>query len=234
MSEREQANMSEIPVQAPTRGAHEAGEEYDDQDTGAQDAGAQEAGEQETAEQPTADYGSAGSDVDLDSDPFADDLSKELTHAAPKKWINRTTLVVGGLVLIVGGFLGGVQVQKHYGKTSTASPASAFANLRAAGGFTGRNGEGFPAGGRPNGGASTAPTAAPAQTGTVKLVDGSTIYVTLADGTILTVSTSKSTKVSVATTSKLGALKAGQKITVVGSTPDSSGNVKATAVTASK
>ena len=84
--------------------------------------------------------------VDLSADPFADDLTAELAAAAPKPWHNRATVVLGALVLIVGGFLGGVQVEKHYGKTTTAANARAalsqFANARGGAGGTGGFGRG--------------------------------------------------------------------------------------------
>jgi hypothetical protein len=210
---------NDIPVQSQTRGAHEA-EDTVDYDYAAADV--------------NLDPNHA--DVDLDSDPFADDLSKELSHAAPKTWINRTTLVVGGLVLIVGGFLGGVQVQKHYGKSSSTAATPNLAQLRsqfARGGEGGFGGGGFAGGGSgtPTGRASAAPAA---QTGKITLVDGSTIYVTLPNGTVLTVTTNSGTKVSVATSSKVSALKKGQTVTITGGTPDSTGKLTATSVTATK
>jgi hypothetical protein len=198
---------NDIPVQSQTRGAHEASDEY--------------------AYEPTT-------DVNLDSDPFADDLSKELSHAAPKTWVNRTTLVIGGLVLIVGGFLGGVQVQKNYGKSSSASTTPNLAQLRSQFGRGGEGGNAAAGGGFPGAGTGTRGAAPAPQTGKITLVDGSTIYVTLSDGTVLTVSTSSKTQVSVATTSKVSALKKGQTVTIVGSTPDSTGKVTATSVTATK
>ncbi|HEY1487063.1 MAG TPA: hypothetical protein VGF84_13230 [Micromonosporaceae bacterium] len=200
---------NDIPVQSQTRGAHEASDEY--------------------AYEPTT-------DVNLDSDPFADDLSKELSHAAPKTWVNRTTLVIGGLVLIVGGFLGGVQVQKSYGKSSSTSATPNLAQLRSQFGRGGEGGNAAAGGGFPGAGTGATGTrgAATPQTGKITLVDGSTIYVTLSDGTVLTVSTSSKTQVSVATTSKVSALKKGQTVTIVGSTPDSTGKVTATSVTATK
>jgi Cu/Ag efflux protein CusF len=182
-------------------------------------------------------------DVDLDSDPFADDLSKELAAAAPKRWANRATVVIGALALVVGGFLGGAQVQKHFG-TSTSAPAAgrggAFGggNLGAArgGGFggTGTGGTGTGAatgtgagiGTGARGGAAGTPTS-----GTIKLVDGDTIYVQLANGDIVTVKTTGSTKVSIASSGKLSSLKTGEKVSVAGAA-DSSGTVTATTVTA--
>jgi hypothetical protein len=167
------------------------------------------------------------SDVDLSSDPFADDLTHELAVAAPKHWRNRATLVIGGLVIIVAGFLGGIQVQSHYGTTGTASSTAGPAGF-GGGTFPGREG----ATGTGAGGASSgATTAADTTTGTIKLIDGSTIYVQLANGDVVTVKTSTKTSVSVAASSTASKLKAGQKVTV-GGAADSSGNVTATTVTA--
>jgi hypothetical protein len=179
--------------------------------------------------------------VDLSADPFADDLTAELAAAAPKRWHNRATLVLGAVVLIVGGFLGGVQVEKHYGKTTTAANArtalSQFANARGGAGGTGGFGRGGATGGTGTGGgtASAAPstasggTSAQTNTGKITLVDGSTIYVTLASGDVLTVKTTSATKVTVGAVSKVSGLKAGQSVTVTGPT-DSSGDVTATSI----
>ncbi len=220
---------SEIPNQAPSttvttapRGAH-AVDDIDFADGFASGNNAREA-------------------VDLSADPFADDLTAELEAAAPKPWRNRATVVLGALVLIVGGFLGGVQVEKHYGKTTTAANARAalsqFANARGGAGATGGFGRGGATGGTGTGGtASAAPSTASGgttgqtNTGKITLVDGSTIYVTLASGDVLTVKTTSATKVSVGSVSKVSGLKAGQSVTVTGPT-DSSGNVTATAITA--
>jgi hypothetical protein len=181
--------------------------------------------------------------VDLSADPFADDLTAELEAAAPRPWRNRATVVLGALVLVVGGFLGGVQVEKHYGTTTTAANARAalsqFANARGGAGGSGGFGRGGGTGGTGTGGgtASAAPstgsggTSAQTNTGKITLVDGSTIYVTLASGDVLTVKTTSATKVSVGSVTKVSGLKAGQSVTVTGPT-DSSGNVTATSITA--
>jgi hypothetical protein len=194
--------------------------------------------------------------VDLSADPFADDLTAELEAAAPKPWRNRATVVLGALVLIVGGFLGGVQVEKHYGQTATpanarANAASPFARGGAGetGGFgrgggtggTGTAGGGSSApstaaggtatGGTATGGTATGVTATQTNTGKITLVDGTTIYVTLASGDVLTVKTTSATKVSVGSVTKISGLKAGQSVTVTGPT-DSSGNVTATSIAA--
>jgi len=233
--------MSDIPTQAQSRGAHSSDDAaYDTADFEVSDADAAH----DAPFEPEGGYVDPPSGVDLDSDPFADDLTKELAHAAPKTWFNRTTMVIGGLVLIVGGFLGGIQVQKHYGSSaSTNTLANARANAASlfgrggaggTGGFGGTGGLGGTGGTGTAGGAGRGTaTAAAAQTGKITLVDGSTIYVTLANGNVLIVTTNSSTKVSVSTTSKVSALKAGETVSV-GGTPDSSGNVTATSVTATK
>jgi hypothetical protein len=169
-------------------------------------------------------------------DPARDGLSAELAAAAPKKWWNKGTVGLGVAVLLMGGFLGGVQAQKQWG-TTTASAASGFP-----GGGTGTRGSG--AGGFPRTGASGAPdaafpgaaTTAAAANGTsgkVKLVNGKTIYVETEDGTVVTVKTDGSTTVNTATKGKLADVKAGQSITVEGATADD-GSVTASKVTATK
>jgi Domain of unknown function (DUF5666) len=249
--------MSDIPTQAQSRGAHSSDDDssYDtaDFEVGESDAAYESDAPYDSDAahdapfEPQGDYVDPPSGVDLDSDPFADDLTKELAHAAPKTWFNRTTMVIGGLVLIVGGFLGGIQVQKHYGSSaSTNTLANARANAASlfgrggeggTGGFGGTGGTGGFGGtggtGTTGGAGRGTATAAAAQTGKITLVDGSTIYVTLANGNVLIVKTNSSTKVSVSTTSKVSALKAGETVSI-GGTPDSSGNVTATSVTATK
>jgi hypothetical protein len=188
----------------------------------------------------------AGQLPDADpEDERADGLAEELAHAAPKRWWNRGTVVLAGLVLLAGGFVGGLQAQKHWG---TASSATGFpAGFNAAGGAgrygggAGRTGAGtYGGGGLGQGtgqgtgqsGAATAPAAA-GTTGTVKLVDGSTIYVQTSDGNVVTVNTNGKTAVSAATKSTIKSIKAGQTVTVQGAA-GSDGTVTATSVTASK
>jgi hypothetical protein len=127
-------------------------------------------------------------------------------------------LVLGCLILAAGGFVGGVLEAKHTGTTSaTTGGATAAAGARTGAGFVG------------GGGASQGATAT---IGTVKLVDGSTIYVTTTNGSVVKVTTSGTTKLSVSATGKATDLKAGAAITVTGTT-DASGTINATAVTQS-
>ncbi|BBH68763.1 hypothetical protein ACTI_54480 [Actinoplanes sp. OR16] len=144
----------------------------------------------------------------------ADDLNSAIAAAAPKRWWNRTTLALIGLVLAVGGFLGGVQAQEHWGSSSSSSPAASFP--RTGGSFA-------PGGGGMRQGSGTS--------GTVKLVDGTTLYVQTAEGETITVRTSESTAVKLAQTTTLDQLTAGQQVTVQGDA-DAEGIVTATTVTA--
>ncbi|GAA4951927.1 hypothetical protein [Actinoplanes utahensis] len=147
------------------------------------------------------------------------DLNQALAAAGPRRWWNRTTIGLLGVVLLVGGFLGGVQAHERWGVPASSGTSGM------AGGFGG--------GGR--GGASVAPgdagTAGQGTTGTVKLVDGTTLYVQTASGETVTVRTSDRTAVKVSQTASLASLTSGLAVTVQG-VPDSEGIISATAVTA--
>lgn len=175
----------------------------------------------------------------------ADDLADALAHAAPKDWWNKGTVVLAAVVLLVGGFVGGLQAQKHWGTAATTTAGNGFNANRGAGGYGGgRNGYGNFGGGQlPGGGAAAAgggtaqggggTTATAGTTGTVKLVDGTTIYVQTADGNVVTIKTTGKTAVSSASKSTVKSVKAGDSITVQGATA-SDGSVTATSVTTQK
>ncbi len=133
------------------------------------------------AEYLTPEEAARAEETALADDPFADDLSEQLAARAPRRLANRTTVALAGLVLAVGGFVAGAQVEKHFGHVGTGTPASAFptalpSGFRAGGGGTGAGGN--------------------ATTGTVKLVDGTTVYITTANGDVITVRTNGSTTVT--------------------------------------
>jgi hypothetical protein len=174
-----------------------------------------------------------GSDVDLAEDPFADDLADRLDAAAPRRWAGRTTVALAGLVLLVGGFLAGTQVEKRWGKldaassSTTTNPFAAFAQGRTGGTGTGGTGTGGAGTGAGTGGAARGTT------GTVKLVDGTTVYLTTSSGQTVIVKTSGSTTVEVAQAGSLKDLAPGATVTVQGQT-GSDGSVSATRITATK
>lgn len=162
-----------------------------------------------------------------------DGLAAELGRAAPRRWWNRGTLVLGAVALALGGFLGGLQAQKHWGTAETGG-----AGGRSAAGFPGggggqNRGGYFGGGGQANGGGQASGAESGGTTGRVKLVDGTTIYVETEDGDLVTVKTDGKTTVSTASKGKLADVKAGQTVTVRGSAAED-GTVTATTVTATE
>lgn len=171
-------------------------------------------------------------DVDLTTNPFEDDLADKLQARSPWRTTPRTTLALGGLVLVVGGFLAGVLVESNFGASATST-----VQANGPGGFggAGLGGGGFGGGPGGAGQASTGPgqTAADTTTGTVKLVDGTTVYLTTADGQVVTVKTSATTTVTLEQPGALTDLIAGATVTVAGTT-GTDGVITATHVTAEK
>ena len=169
-----------------------------------------------------------------------DDLEAALVARPRRARLPRLTMVLAAAVLIGGGFLGGALVGKHFGSASASAgglPAGlAGGSLpRLAGGALPSGG--FPAGGGTSAGGSggAAPSGfggASGTFGTVKLVDGSTIYVQSFSGGIIRVTTSPSTKIQVSAAGQVKDLRPGQTVTVQG-TRHGSGLVAATSVTQS-
>ncbi len=173
----------------------------------------------------------------LSSSPFEGDLSEQLAaEPRPRRRPPSVTVLLGAGVLIVGGFVGGVQADRHWGVKKTPDPAALISQLAArragqggGGGFGGFGGGFGGAGttGTGQGGGGAGQTGG-GTTGTVKLVDGDILYVQTADG-IVRVKTTGSTKVSIARKSTLKALKAGSPVVVRG-TAGQDGTVTATSV----
>ncbi|KUL40776.1 hypothetical protein [Actinoplanes awajinensis] len=147
------------------------------------------------------------------------DLNSAIAQAAPKRWWNRTTLVLTGAVLLVGGFLGGVQVHKQWGSSSSDTAA-------ATGGFP--TGAGMPSGGGMGQSQNRAAAPGGATAGTLTKVDGNTLYLQTAAGQTITVRASDTTAVT--TKAAVKDLTTGQAVTVTG-VADSSGVITATAIT---
>lgn len=151
--------------------------------------------------------------------PDTRDIVGELA-APPRRKLPWLTLALAGGVIAAIAFAGGAMVEKNVKPATTTAAAGGFAGFTrgAAGGAAGTGGLGTGTG-----------TAGGATTGTVKLVDGSTVYLTDSSGNIVKVTTGSSTKVTLSSTGKVGDLKAGETVTVRGTT-DSSGNLAATTV----
>jgi hypothetical protein len=194
-------------------------------------------GQPALADPAEADAGLASAhEVDLSEDPFADDLAERLDAVAPRRWANRTTVALAGLVLLVGGFVAGAQVQKHWGTTAANSAArgnSPFANATANPFAGGTFGGGTGRGGTGTGGTGATGGARGGTTGTVKLVDGTTVYLTTTDGQTLIVKTTSSTTVSLNQAGSLKDLTPGATVTIQGQT-GSDGSLSATSITKTK
>ncbi len=159
----------------------------------------------------------AGSSPDLEpiepGDPEAWD-PPAAPAARGRRWV-RVTLGLAGAVLLVAGFLAGIEVEKH-----TGSPAAvaATASGGAAAGRTGAVAGGFA--GAPGGGGLVA--------GTVKVIDGSTLYVTEPSGNTVAVTTTGA-RISITSTGALSAVRPGQTVVVRGTTAKN-GSVAASSV----
>lgn len=141
-------------------------------------------------------------------------LTEALAAVAPRRWWNHTTVALLGLTLLIGGFLAGVQAQSRWGTSATTAAPGSGTSLG-----------GFPSGGMPSG--------APGRgtTGTVTLVDGTTLYLQTESGETMTVRTGATTTIRQSQIVTLDKLLAGVPVTVQG-VPDSAGVLTATSVTA--
>jgi hypothetical protein len=154
--------------------------------------------------------------------PEDNELPGRLEATAPRQWRNRATPWLFAAVLLAGGFLGGVQVQKTWGKATTNS-SGASQSARQTPGFT-------PPSGFSGGGGFRPGTESQETTGTLKSVTTSALTIRTSDGKTRTVKIAESTRIQQSVT--IAKLKPGRPITVQGSTA-ADGTVTATAVTIS-
>ncbi|MFC8715864.1 hypothetical protein [Kitasatospora sp. NPDC057198] len=174
--------------------------------------------------------------------PDARDITAELA-APPRRKLPWPTLALAGCVIAVLSFAGGVWYQKDDGTGGGTANRAGAANDRfpgggtrggyggagGYGGFGGQNGGGQNGGGQ-NGGGQNGGAAGGFTRGTVKSVDGSTVYLTEANGTTVKVTTGDSTKVTTTKEGKVGDLQPGQSVTVLGSKAED-GSYQATQLT---
>ncbi|QMU66908.1 hypothetical protein [Streptacidiphilus sp. P02-A3a] len=172
--------------------------------------------------------------------PDARDIGAELA-APPRRKLPWLSLLLAAGVIAAGAFAGGALVEKN-NNSGSGNAASAFAKLRSGAGGTGATGSGRTGGagaatgsgaggyGGFGGFGGAGGASGGATTGTVKLVDGNTIYVTNSSGNIVKITTGSSTTVSIAQSGTVSQIQPGQTVTVKGTT-DSSGNVTASSVT---
>lgn len=164
----------------------------------------------------------------LDND---DELTAVLTRR-PRAKLPSLTVVLVVVVVASAGFIGGIMVGKHYGSSGSGSLAARFGAFaaagasRAAGAGPGSRTALGGAGGLRSGGAFAGGNAT---VGTIKLIDGGTVYVQTPAGDIVQVSTSPGTKVTASSTVPVKDLQPGETVIVQGSR-NSSGGVSATSI----
>jgi hypothetical protein len=176
---------------------------------------------------------------DPELDWYEDEASMDEEEAVPRrpkrKLATPVTGALAAVVLVAGGFIGGVQVQKHQGGTSAgggARPgAGNFAARFGGGQASGGTGTGTQQGGATQGGATQSGTGSGATTGTVANVKGSTIYLTTSDGTTVKIKTNDNSKVTRNARSSASAVHPGDTLVVQGAKA-SSGTVTASSITA--
>lgn len=155
-----------------------------------------------------------------DEDDLATLLAKR-EHARP----NRLTWILLGLLVLAVGFAGGAVAYQKFGPSTSGGLPSFGAGLPdfAAGGFpgTGTGSIGAPA--EDSGGDTTV--------GTVKLVDGKTIYVSTGSDSVVIVTVPADVPVTKQKAIDLSELEPGSNVTVAGSV-GTDGKVVATSVSA--
>ena len=158
----------------------------------------------------------------------AEDLDEEMPTRAKRRVVTAWTMVFAAFVIAGLGFVAGIQIEKRNPPAATGLPSglAAFANARANGAFPGS----FAGGGNNARGAAAQTPASNGTTGKVKLVDGANVYITTADGSTVKVTTSSGSKVTKAAPGAVSDLKAGDTITVQGTT-GSDGTIAATSIT---
>ena len=192
-----------------------------------------ESGPESEEEEEEPGHGDSVDDLlDVLSSPLddGDDLTAVLTRR-PRAKLPSLTLVLAAVVVASAGFLGGALVGKHYGSSSSGNLAAAFGRLAArasatASGGTGGTGSGAGAGLGGRGGLFGGGNAT---IGTIKLIDGGTVYVQTAAGDIVQVATSAGTRVTVSSTVPVKDLQPGETVIVEGS-KNSSGAIAATSI----
>jgi hypothetical protein len=148
---------------------------------------------------------------------------------------NPIPLALLGVLLIAGGFIGGVQVQKGASSSGSSGGAGAglpsgFAALRGGGtSSTGTSSGKSSAGGSSGGFPGTGTGGSRPTTGTVAYLAGSTLYVTNSEGSTVKVHTSGATSVTKTVKTKVKGIYPGETVTVTGTT-GSGGTVSAESI----
>lgn len=171
--------------------------------------------------------------VDIDEIEPDQSLLADLRKTRITTPFTRVLLV---LIVLSVGFLGGALVDRWQRPSSSSnSLASALSQFRAGRGGRGGSG-GSGAAGAAGGGAAAffgGGAGGGATIGTVKLVDGTNVYVQDTAGDDIKVTTSPSTQVTVSQPGKVSDLKPGASVIVLGAASSDGTTVAATSITPS-
>ncbi|MCG6494758.1 DUF5666 domain-containing protein [Kitasatospora sp. A2-31] len=168
----------------------------------------------------------------LSTPPDARDVTAELA-APPRRKLPWLSLALGGAVIATAAFAGGVWYQKDNGSGGSGRAVAGGQQPRGAGATPGapgqnggrRGGQGGQGNGQGGGGNGQGGQGGFTR-GTVKAVDGTTVYLTDANGNTVKITTGDATKVQLNKEGKVADLQPGQSVTVVG-TPDANGGYAA-------
>ena len=154
----------------------------------------------------------------------------DLLPAQRRKGVPRATAILGVGLLAAATFLAGIEAQKQWGGSSSSGGLGARGAAFGAGAGTGTTGaNGGTQGARGTGGGFFGRGGGGFTAGTVKLVQGSTIYVTTTNGNVVKVSVPSSTAITKSVTTKLSGVHPGDTVTAIGTT-SSDGVIKATSL----
>ena len=154
----------------------------------------------------------------------------DLLPAQRRKGVPRATAILGVGLLAAATFLAGIEAQKQWGGSSSSAGLGARGAAFGAGAGTGTTGaNGGTQGARGTGGGFFGRGGGGFTAGTVKLVQGSTIYVTTTNGNVVKVSVPSSTAITKSVTTKLSGVHPGDTVTAIGTT-SSDGVIKATSL----
>jgi len=154
-----------------------------------------------------------------------DGLAAELVKRRRKK-LPALTVALALAAAIAAGALLGVEAQKHWGSSTSATSTRGFPSGFPGAGGGSASGSGFPSGA----GFGAAGFAAGGTSGTVTLIKGSTLYVTDTSGNTVLVHTSATSRVSKTVAGTVKSVHPGDSVTVVG-TKNKNGSYSARQVT---
>jgi hypothetical protein len=156
-------------------------------------------------------------------------LAGELLARRRKK-LPALTAALALAVAVAGGLIGGVEAQKHWGASSSATAARRGGFPGGFAGFAGRGG-GAPGGGAGAGGlAGFGAAGAGGTNGTVTLIKGSNLYVTDASGNTVIVKTTAGSTVKKSVSGTIKSVHPGDSVAVTG-TQNNDGSYSARTIT---